>query len=640
MTLRNIEFNSSSMEKRRAILRLMSLLIALLLVLSSVYAGFSLRQGDSGSEVQKLQSKLISLGYPIVADGKYGMATHEAIKSFQISKGLFSDGVAGAKTLAELDRAVNGTSTAKKNNSNSRIYTSNPIKGTLKLGDNASAVGIMQKRLIELNYPIERADSVYGERTRDIVKIFQRLNGLKDDGKAGKSTLDLMFSENAKKYNNSNIQEPRRSPKNTQILKLGDKGSEVSLMQGRLIALNYPNLKQDGSFGRSTENALKLFQMRNGLKVDGKAGSSTLDRLYSDRAIAFGENNGKQVYKKLKLGDKGEEVSRFQRRLLALGYPIPKVDGSFGRATENTVKLFQRLNGLNADGVMGAQSQKLLYSENARPNSMNQGNGQNDGNNGNNGQNNGVIIKAYVSTGRSTKLNLRLSPSAKSKNIIATLANGTEIDVLDKGASWCKVSYNGQLGYVMTKFLSFNKPNVPAPTNPPVPTSAPKPTQKPPVVTQETPNIDIDTSRTIAGDVGTVHVRHWFSQVKPQLRSGMKLQVYHPISKSSYILNVYSRGRHLDAEPATKEDTQILNKAFGKASWNINPVFVKLPSGEWTLATMHNMPHLSGSIKDNDFDGHLCVHFLRDLEETQKHDPNYGMQNQKAIRDYFNRLSR
>ena len=42
---------------------------------------------------------------------------------------------------------------------------------------------------------------------------------------------------------------------------------------------------------------------------------------------------------------------------------------------------------------------------------------------------------------------------------------------------------------------------------------------------------------------------------------------------------------------------------------------------------MHNNPHLFGSIKDNGFGGHLCVHFKRDLEETRKADPNYGMQN-------------
>ena len=67
-------------------------------------------------------------------------------------------------------------------------------------------------------------------------------------------------------------------------------------------------------------------------------------------------------------------------------------------------------------------------------------------------------------------------------------------------------------------------------------------------------------------------------------------------------------------------------KAFGNTNtWTPKPVYVKLPSGTWTLASMHNVPHLSGSIKDNGFDGHLCVHFLRDMDECKQNDPNYGV---------------
>ncbi|MPN15785.1 hypothetical protein SDC9_163121 [bioreactor metagenome] len=54
---------------------------------------------------------------------------------------------------------------------------------------------------------------------------------------------------------------------------------------------------------------------------------------------------------------------------------------------------------------------------------------------------------------------------------------------------------------------------------------------------------------------------------------------------------------------------------------------------------MHNYPHLSGSISNNGFGGHLCIHFLRDLEETQKVDPNYGMQNQRAIRNAWKSMT-
>jgi len=47
------------------------------------------------------------------------------------------------------------------------------------------------------------------------------------------------------------------------------------------------------------------------------------------------------------------------------------------------------------------------------------------------------------------------------------------------------------------------------------------------------------------------------------------------------------------------------------------------------------MPHMSGNISSNNFNGHLCVHFLRNMDETKKNDPNYGVTNQKNIRTYW-----
>ena len=57
------------------------------------------------------------------------------------------------------------------------------------------------------------------------------------------------------------------------ILKLGNRGNEVKLLQEKL------NLKADGIFGPLTEEAVKDFQRSNGLEVDGIVGASTLSKL-------------------------------------------------------------------------------------------------------------------------------------------------------------------------------------------------------------------------------------------------------------------------------------------------------------------------------------------------------------------------
>ena len=81
-------------------------------------------------------------------------------------------------------------------------------------------------------------------------------------------------------------------------------------------------------------------------------------------------------------------------------------------------------------------------------------------------------------------------------------------------------------------------------------------------------------------------------------------------------------------------------KAFGgENTWTQKGVYVKLPSGVWTVGSTHDMPHMTGNVKDNGFDGHLCVHFLRDMSEAEQNDPNYGVSNQKTIRALWKSLT-
>ena len=66
-----------------------------------------LKPGDTGAEVVQLQKALTAAGYsPGKADGDYGDATTNAVKSFQSAQGLTADGIAGSKTLAALSTAV------------------------------------------------------------------------------------------------------------------------------------------------------------------------------------------------------------------------------------------------------------------------------------------------------------------------------------------------------------------------------------------------------------------------------------------------------------------------------------------------------------------------------------------------------
>ena len=70
------------------------------------------------------------------------------------------------------------------------------------------------------------------------------------------------------------------------LLQRGSSGPDVALVQTWLNGVRdactwYGELKTDGKFGISTENAVKEFQLKNKMNVDGKVGANTWNVLYT-----------------------------------------------------------------------------------------------------------------------------------------------------------------------------------------------------------------------------------------------------------------------------------------------------------------------------------------------------------------------
>lgn len=66
-------------------------------------------------------------------------------------------------------------------------------------------------------------------------------------------------------------------------------------------------------------------------------------------------------------GSKGVRVLQMQERLRDLGYYGGLLDGAFGKQTQNALMLFQRTNGLSADGILGKKTYAALYDAAAHP---------------------------------------------------------------------------------------------------------------------------------------------------------------------------------------------------------------------------------------------------------------------------------
>jgi len=69
----------------------------------------------------------------------------------------------------------------------------------------------------------------------------------------------------------------------------------------------------------------------------------------------------------LRTGSTGDAVKNLQSRLYTLGYYQGEIDGQFGAGTRDAVMAFQRQNGLDADGIVGAETRELLFSAAAKP---------------------------------------------------------------------------------------------------------------------------------------------------------------------------------------------------------------------------------------------------------------------------------
>ena len=226
----------------------------------------SLRKGATGSAVKDLQTKLKKLGfYNAYVDGSYGDTTVAAVKAFQKKYNLTADGVAGSETLKKLDSAYKNADSDKDDDS-------------LRKGATGSAVKDLQTKLKKLGFYNASIDGDYGDTTVAAVKAFQKKYNLTADGVAGSETLKKLDS--AYKNADSNTSTDDDS------LRKGATGTAVKTLQTNLKKLGFYTAYVDGSFGATTESAVKAFQRKYGLTADGVAGSATLKKIESAVASA------------------------------------------------------------------------------------------------------------------------------------------------------------------------------------------------------------------------------------------------------------------------------------------------------------------------------------------------------------------
>ena len=97
---------------------------------NSVQCATVIKQGQTGSMVKTIQTKLKKWGYYSGSvDGIYGAQTKKAVMYFQRKNGLTADGIVGAKTLKALGISASGSSTSTSGSN----YSDNDLNLLAKL---------------------------------------------------------------------------------------------------------------------------------------------------------------------------------------------------------------------------------------------------------------------------------------------------------------------------------------------------------------------------------------------------------------------------------------------------------------------------------------------------------------------------
>jgi peptidoglycan hydrolase-like protein with peptidoglycan-binding domain len=138
-------------------------------------------------------------------------------------------------------------------------------------GDRSKEVSSLQQRLQELGYFKTDVTGYFGSVTKEAVRQFQQDKGLIADGIVGTNT-DAALRGQASENPQSAIDSSRG------ILRLGDRGEQVTSLQERLSAVGF-SVGNKGIFDEKTQEVVRQFQKAKGLTVDGIVGEQTLAAL-------------------------------------------------------------------------------------------------------------------------------------------------------------------------------------------------------------------------------------------------------------------------------------------------------------------------------------------------------------------------
>ena len=506
-----------------------------------------------------------------------------------------------------------------------------------RLGDEADEIATIQTALKQLKLYSAGITGHYGEKTETAVKKFQKKYALEDNGVVDEATRAALYEAAGITYIAGSSSSSGASSSNSSVSSSGgttlryDMRSDAVLkLQQDLSKLGYYSGTISGHFGSKTEAAVMSFQKANGLSADGIAGSKTLAKIAtalgnsssssssSNSSSSNSSSSSAASSSLLKQGTKSEAVRTLQQNLKTLGYYTGSVTGNFGPLTKEAVYSFQKANGLSADGVAGEKTLAAISSKLKGGSSS--GSSNNSSSSSSSGSNSSPSsTSSLLNTSITLQQGTKNDEVLKLQNMLTSLGFYTG----NKTGNFGEKTADAVIAYQKSKGLTADgiagKKTLAA-INADYSGSS--------VIGNNNGNANAPTP-SMANNVIYENFYNW----RRNYANGEYCTVYDFSTGYSWKLRIMTKDAHMDAEPATAEDTAIMLKAFGnKTTWNPKPVWVTFSDGKTYIGSTHDVPHSPQHLTSNNFAGHLCVHFPIPMSKAESIG-SYAVSHQEAINE-------
>ena len=372
-------------------------------------------------------------------------------------------------------------------------------------------------------------------------------------------------------------------------------------------------------YGKYTGYVMKKY-VKNGsssISSDSSSSKTSASSSVSSKIKALGSAPGI-----MRVGDKNSDVKKLQQALSILGYYDGKIDGDYGTGTTAAVKDYQKAKGLTADGYAGERTVKSIFG------SCNSKSLTTQKSPGTSKNTSSITTSAASSTTKSkyptvdSIAKIGSAPAASRKG-----DSGTKVVKLQQALE-CLGYYEGVIDgdYGNATYNAVKK------------FQSKRGMKADGIAGASTIRVlfgkeNADSSTSVSSTSLKTEVLDWYKDnVSKVIPKGARFTVKDVATGKTFEMVRWSGGDHMDAEPRREKDSNIIKDIYGGSySWRRRAILIKY-NGHVYAASMNGMPHGTTTV-DNEFDGHLCIHFKNSkTHESDVVDPDHQNAVNKAAK--------